>query len=180
MRSLFLKTGLVFGVVAFMFATASFASAQVVVQTGQWTQSQPSRTFSTVYQNISGVAILVAVSATDTSGARTFDCYSDTTNPPTTKVNRFTNPFGAGYGNCTFIVPQNYYYQVVDEDGVNPVLFRWTEWTPQTSSVSSTTLATSTTTINDPNRDMFYLLLIMWVALVFVVWFFKMDRKTRK
>lgn len=87
------------------------------------TQSQPTRTLGTIYHNTSGKVIFVSIVVLISNNATFALC--DTVTPPVITVGTL-QMVGGGQGTLTFVVPNNYYYEV--PTSVGAVLQHWTEW----------------------------------------------------
>lgn len=89
-----------------------------------------------IYQNTSGLAMLVTVSGDSGGSGFHGDVYSDASATPTTLIAEFSR-VNAGSsspnfypGNVTFLVPPGNYYGIsVTNGGGTPTVLAWTEWT---------------------------------------------------
>jgi hypothetical protein len=91
-----------------------------------------SRAFDTNYQNTSGKAMVVSVSASWQGGgdAGQLQALIGASSPPTSVANQCCGDqaSGANYSGMTFIVPDDYYYQVKDLGGTTPTEDEWLEY----------------------------------------------------
>lgn len=175
----FIPSAIALLVLAGIMVSPWIVSAQTILPTGEYVMTKYTtveRPFDTIFQNLTGKGMIVSVSATDTAGARTYDCYVDSANPPVEKVGRFDTPFANAYSNCTFVVPNGYFYKVKNETGAGSVLFRWIEWTQSTTTINATT--TTTTVVNQVNEiaNLFYGMILFMIAFWGVIWFFRKNR----
>jgi hypothetical protein len=87
------------------------ATTQVTAYTAPSNSAVQTLVNGTVYHNTSGRKLLVVAWVNATGGANTISCYSDAVTPPVALVSSATS--GAGERmNCTFVVPNLYYYKV--------------------------------------------------------------------
>jgi hypothetical protein len=90
------------------------------------------RALGTIYQNLTGSPIFVSVTAQVNGAANdvSITAYSDDNTPPVDTVARVsmdTSTAEVDNNSVVFVVPNNYYYKVVNADG-NALLVAWTEW----------------------------------------------------
>jgi hypothetical protein len=108
------------------------------------TQSDPTRSFGTTYQNTTGKLLLVVVTV-KTKGPNTLDGYGraiaqiGSSSPPTSEVGRVgvegavetVGTFPIFIDTLSFIVPKNFYYRVITEQShsfFTPILSSWVEY----------------------------------------------------
>jgi len=126
-----------------------------------------SRAFNTAYQNTTGYPLFVVVSAYAVGVPASITGYSDSSASPTIVVSDCT-------ANVSFdcvmniVVPNNYYYKVTNAGGG---LSYWTEWAM--ASTSSGSVSTSTSSVDNPNLDLFLGFATFFIVLYFIIWFFK-------
>jgi hypothetical protein len=91
-----------------------------------------SRALDTVYQNTTGKILFVSLSLTRTANYLHIFAYCDTDNPPTALV---AKAYGASdtslerVEHVSFVVPNNYYYNIETDSSPSPTVSVWTEWT---------------------------------------------------
>jgi hypothetical protein len=96
------------------------------------TDQTGSRALGTIYQNTGGYPMFVCVTAQVNGVAKdaSLQAFSDNDTPPVDEVARRsldTSTAEVDRANVIFVVPNSYYYKVVDT-GSNLVLVSWIEW----------------------------------------------------
>lgn len=154
--------------VVIMLFLPNFVFAQTIVATGNTTQHivTSSRAHTTVYQNLTGSSMFVAVTGIFTVANGIITALVDTASTPATIVAAVTGPALNSPDFITFVVPSNYYYEIT-HDGLSLNITRWVEWNEATTTISDIM------TVDNPVLDIFLGIVLFFIAMLIPVWFFK-------
>jgi len=156
----------------FLFPLISFADV---------TQTAPSRTLDTVYQNTTGYPLFVGVAYRTSLEVKILD--GSTNSPATLVCDNEGGAAGTASYPCFAVIPNTWYYKVT----AGGTQTNWIEWpladvsggggSVSTSTVlailASVSISSTTAVLNNPNQDYFNGLLLFFGMLYFTIWFFR-------
>lgn len=130
------------------------------------TSSERARDIEITYQNTSGVPLTAMITMNPGgTGCIVRAGASSVTFTSSNHLIRNDAPAN-GMGAVTFTVPNNWFYRLQTNCTADK-LNNWKEFLP------GTTTNFGTTTVSNPNQDLFNGFLMFFMVMVFVIWFFK-------
>jgi hypothetical protein len=115
--------------------TAAIAALSPTTASNTFNNYTGTKSFGSIYQNLSGANLYVSVAGNINLGVghnASALGYIGATSPPTILVSANSSANGPGWASAFFLVPPNWYYEVLTHQGTDTdslTLVGWGEWT---------------------------------------------------